>query len=60
MMSNQEYVLYGLPEGETRNYMEEILLVTKSEQSINTAKKIASDTFGWHSLRIAIFNPRKP
>lgn len=56
----KEYVLYGLPEGETRNYMEEILLVTKSEQNADTAKKIASESYGWHSLRIAVFNPRKP
>lgn len=56
---NKEYIVYGLPEGETRKHMEEILLVTTLEQSANTAKE-AAKTYGWHSLRIAIFDPRRP
>ena len=55
----KEYILYGLPKGETRSFMEQIIVVQKSERNIEIAKKTAPE-YGWHSLRVAIFDPRNP
>lgn len=55
----KEYILYGLPENENRHFMEEIICVVSSEQHLKVALESAP-SYGWHSLRIAIFNPRKP
>lgn len=56
---NKEYIVYGLPEGETRKHMEEIVFTTASERNANVAKQEAKN-YGWHKLRIAIFDPRRP
>lgn len=56
---NKEYLVYGLPKGETRKHMEEIVFITASERNANVAKQEAKN-YGWHRLRIAIFDPRRP
>lgn len=45
------HLLYGLPAGETRRYMEDIL-ATGSLQRVESIKPIAARD-GWHSFRIA-------
>lgn len=55
----KEYILYGLPEDEHRDFMEVIICVMKSERNIQIALENAPN-YGWHSLRVAVFDPRKP
>ena len=55
----RELLLYGLPKGETRDYMEQLLLshvysMDKVNQVIELAKKD-----GWHSFRVANFDINK-
>ncbi len=59
MKGKKEYILYGLPEKETRSYMEQILCVVSSKQHLKVALECAP-LFGWHSLRTAVFDPRNP
>ncbi len=55
-----EILIYGLKQGETRDYMEDLLacfLVTdKAAQNIETVKAAASAQ-GFHSFRVAGFVP---
>lgn len=54
-----EYLLYGLAENETRNYMETLLLVTDDKARLEKIKQYAIDK-GFHSFRIATYNGEKP
>jgi len=54
-----EYLLYGLEQNETRDYMEQLLLVTIDETKLDKIKQYAIDK-GYHSFRIATYNGEKP
>ena len=54
-----EYIVYGLPKGETRDYLETILLVTTDRDNIDKVKKLAGAE-GWHSFRVATYNGEAP
>jgi hypothetical protein len=54
-----EYILYGLPSGETRDYMESIIWVTKDSTQIDRVREIASGE-GWHSFRIDTYTGKAP
>ena len=54
-----EYLLYGLDRNETRDYMEQLLLVTLDRNKIDTIKQYAIDK-GFHSFRIATYAGEKP
>jgi hypothetical protein len=55
-----EILIYGLKQGETRDYMEELLAcfkaTDKAHENIERVKQAASDQ-GFHSFRIAGFVP---
>jgi hypothetical protein len=55
-----EILIYGLPQGETRDYMEDLLanfpLTDKAAQNVDAVKAAASAA-GFHSFRIAGFVP---
>lgn len=56
----KEILIYGLPKGETRDYMEDLLacfpVTDKAAQNVEAVKAAASAQ-GWHSFRIAGFVP---
>ena len=54
-----EYIVYGLAKGETRDYMETILLTTTEPKHIEKVKELAT-VEGWHSFRVATFNGEAP
>jgi hypothetical protein len=58
-----EIIIYGLPKGETRDYMEDILANFESsandQANIEKVKAVASAQ-GFHSFRVATFNWEKP
>ena len=54
-----EYILYGLPSGETREYMESIIWVTKDSTQLENLKRISSGE-GWHSFRIDTYTGKAP
>jgi hypothetical protein len=56
----QEILLYGLAQGETESYKEDLLATNcKNEQDIE--KVIAHATqHGFHSFRVALYNGEKP
>ncbi len=47
-----ETLLYGLPQGETERYTEQLLATNRTEAQFEVIKRIASAD-GWHSFRIA-------
>jgi hypothetical protein len=55
-----EILIYGLPKGETRDYMEDLLacfpVTDKAAQNVENVKAAASAA-GFHSFRIAGFVP---
>jgi len=52
-MKPVEYVLYGIPKGETESYMEVILLSDASDSArVEKVKQIAAKD-GYHSFRLA-------
>lgn len=58
-----ELLIYGLPKGETRDYMEDLLacFATGANNDSNIAKvKAAAAAQGWHSFRIATYNGDAP
>lgn len=54
-----EFLLYGLREGETERYMEELLAVRPSREMAKTVIEFARRD-GWHSFRIAEYNGEAP
>ena len=56
----KEILIYGLPKGETRDYMEDLLacfpVTDKAAQNVE-AVKIAASAQGFHSFRVAGFVP---
>ena len=56
----QEILIYGLKQGETRDYMEDLLacfpVTDKAQDNIERVKQAAS-AHGFHSFRIAGFIP---
>jgi hypothetical protein len=56
----KEFLLYGLEQGETRDYMETLLLSgAKTMAEIERVIKLATDA-GFHSFRIATYNGQAP
>jgi hypothetical protein len=56
----REFLLYGLAKGETRDYMETLLLSgAKTMAEIEKVIPLAIDA-GFHSLRVATYNGEKP
>jgi len=56
----KEFLLYGLEQGETRDYMETLLLSgAKSLSDIEKVIPLATDA-GFHSFRIATYNGEAP
>jgi hypothetical protein len=59
----KEIIIYGLPRGEKRDYMEDILanfpVTDKASANIEKVKAAASAD-GWHSFRIAYYNGEAP
>jgi len=59
----KEIIIYGLPCGENRKYMEDILAnfpaTDKATANIEKVKAAASAQ-GWHSFRIAYYNGEPP
>jgi len=57
---SKEILIYGLPKGETRDYMEDLLacfpVTDKAAQNVEAVKAAASAA-GFHSFRIAGFVP---
>jgi hypothetical protein len=55
-----EILIYGLPKGEARDYMEDLLacfpVTDKAAQNVEAVKAAASAQ-GWHSFRVAGFVP---
>ena len=59
----KEIIIYGLPGGEKRDYMEDILanFPATDKASVNIEKvKAAAAAQGWHSFRIAYYNGEPP
>jgi len=55
-MKQTEILIYGLKQGETREYMEDLLSTNcKTKQDIEKVLKVASE-HGFHSFRITHFN----
>ena len=56
----REFLLYGLEQGETREYMETLLLSgAKTMAEIERVIKLATDA-GFHSFRVATYNGEAP
>lgn len=56
----KEYILYGIPKGETDRYTEVILSTQcKTPAEIDAMKERASAD-GWHSFRVAIYGGEAP
>jgi len=56
----KEFLLYGLEQGETRDYMETLLLSgAKSMADVKKVIPLATDA-GFHSFRIATYNGEAP
>ena len=56
----KELLLYGLAKGETRDYMETLLLShVYTMQEVERVIKLATDA-GFHSFRVATYNGEKP
>lgn len=56
----RELLLYGLEQGETRDYMETLLLSgAKTIQEIEKVIELATDC-GFHSFRVATYDGSKP
>jgi hypothetical protein len=56
----KEYLLYGLAKGETRDYMETLLLSgANTLAEVEKVKPLAIDA-GFHSLRVATYNGEAP
>lgn len=60
MKTKTEYLLYGLEQGETRDYMETLLLSgAKTMAEIEKVIKLATDA-GFHSFRVATYRGEAP
>ena len=56
----KEFLLYGLEQGETRDYMETLLLSgAKSLSDIEKVIPLATDA-GFHSFRVATYSGEAP
>ena len=56
----KEFLLYGLEQGETRDYMETLLLSgAKSLADIENVIPLATDA-GFHSFRVATYSGEAP
>ena len=56
----RELLLYGLEQGETRDYMETLLLSgAKTFQEIEKAIELATNA-GFHSFRVSFYDGSKP
>lgn len=59
----REILIYGLPSGENRDYMESLLACFKSgaNDALNVERvKTAASEAGYHSFRITTYNGEKP
>jgi hypothetical protein len=59
----KEILIYGLPKGETRDYMEDLLACfpSNANDAANIERvKDAATAQGWHSFRITSYNGEAP
>jgi hypothetical protein len=59
----QEILIYGVPQNETRDYMESLLACFKcgANDALNIERvKTAASEAGYHSFRLAYYNGEKP
>ena len=59
----QEILIYGLEQGESRDYMEALLAnFPKTDNAASNIEKVkaAASAQGWHSFRIAYYNGEAP
>ena len=54
-----EYLLYGLPRGETERYLEQLLTNTTDRARIEQIQNLAAAD-GFHSFRVATYNGESP
>jgi hypothetical protein len=54
-----EYLLYGLPKGETERYTENLLATRATHEAAEAVIERAT-LDGWHSFRIATFDGSPP
>jgi hypothetical protein len=55
-----DYLVYGLEQGESRDYMESLLASNCRNNSDVDKVKAAASAAGFHSFRVATFNWEKP
>ena len=55
-----EYLVYGLPKGETERYTEQLLGTDLRNQSQIQQIIDAAKRDGWHSFRVATYNGEPP
>lgn len=54
-----EYLVYGLAEDETRDYMESLLFTNLKRNQVEKALELAHAN-GYHNLRVATYNGEAP
>jgi hypothetical protein len=56
-----EILIYGLPKGEARPYMEELLSTKcKTQADVNHVLTLLNNQEGYHSFRVATYNGEAP
>jgi hypothetical protein len=55
-----QILIYGLPQGETRDYMEQLLATNCRTPADIDAVKSAATSQGWHSFRVTTWNGSPP
>ncbi len=55
-----EILIYGLEQGETRDYMESLLATNCKTQSDIEKVKAAASAAGFHSFRVTTYNGEAP
>ena len=55
----KEWILWALPRGEDRPWMEELLLTHATRSQIEKVKKLAAKD-GWHHFRVDVIDLTKP
>ena len=55
----KEFLLYGLPKGETERYTEDLLAVRPTREAAKAVIEIAKAD-GWHGFRIATYDGAPP
>lgn len=56
----KEYIIYGIPKGETERYTEVILSTQCKTTAEIESMKIRASADGWHSFRVTTYNGEAP